>query len=291
MLTIVIDPGHGGRVKVGGSSPNNATGPKGTLEKSVTLAIALAAKSALPSTDTVILTRDYDINIGLADRANVALINSADLFLSIHLNGWHSPSVQGTECYHHPSANMQSQDFAQLIQTEILAITGIRDRGVKSQNMGVLRPSRHHGSTGACLVEISFLTDPDEEIRINNKLYIDRLGQAIARACQAYTPGAYDSFVMPQARVQRRRDEGDAEEFEDGLSMQSQARRKGGVSNGLQSIKGIGPAREQALLDMNVKSLTDLVQMPKSTVDECAEALGVGIKTIEAWIVQTKSKI
>jgi len=32
MSIIVIDPGHGGDAKVGGSSPNNARGPSGLLE-------------------------------------------------------------------------------------------------------------------------------------------------------------------------------------------------------------------------------------------------------------------
>ena len=45
MGTIVIDPGHGGDVKVGGSSPNNARGPSGVLEKALTL---FARQSPVP---------------------------------------------------------------------------------------------------------------------------------------------------------------------------------------------------------------------------------------------------
>lgn len=41
MSVIVIDPGHGGSVAVGGSSPNNATGPNGTMEKDLTLFLGL----------------------------------------------------------------------------------------------------------------------------------------------------------------------------------------------------------------------------------------------------------
>ena len=37
---VVLDPGHGGSVKVGGSSPNNAVGAGGLLEKDLTLDVA-----------------------------------------------------------------------------------------------------------------------------------------------------------------------------------------------------------------------------------------------------------
>jgi N-acetylmuramoyl-L-alanine amidase len=47
MAVIVVDPGHGETRTVGGSSPNNATGPAGTKEKTLTLAVGLAARSAL----------------------------------------------------------------------------------------------------------------------------------------------------------------------------------------------------------------------------------------------------
>ena len=294
MLTIVIDPGHGGNVKVGGSSPNNATGPAGTFEKNVTLAIAHAAKTILSKNNTVILTRDYDINLGLADRANVAFKNSADLFLSIHLNGWHSPNVQGTECYYHSSANKQSQDYAKLVQTEILKVTGLRNRGVKSQNMGVLHPSRHLNVTAACLLEVSFLTDPAEEIRLNDKLYIDRLGYALAQACQAFDPHVYDKTVSPQISGRRPTI---SEEFEDGTVVNSQASSVanrdflGSTANNLRAVKGIGAAREKALLGMNISSLVDLVQLPNSGIVECAEELRVSVQTIEDWIVQAKNKV
>lgn len=41
MSTIVIDPDHGGNTMIGHSSPNNATGPTGLMEKQITLDLAL----------------------------------------------------------------------------------------------------------------------------------------------------------------------------------------------------------------------------------------------------------
>ena len=49
MLTVVIDPGHGSLERIGSSSPNNSKGSMGTLEKNVTLEIALATRRQMPS--------------------------------------------------------------------------------------------------------------------------------------------------------------------------------------------------------------------------------------------------
>jgi N-acetylmuramoyl-L-alanine amidase len=91
--SIVIDPGHGGSVEVGGSSGNNATSPSGVLEKNMTLRMGLLVRDALRELASagshnikVLLTRDTDKNLGLRDRAGVAFVNKADIFLSIHFN-------------------------------------------------------------------------------------------------------------------------------------------------------------------------------------------------------------
>src|SRR3954468_10853030 len=91
--TVVIDPGHGGAAPVGGSSPNNATGPNGLLEKDLTLDLGRRVSTLLAPRATVILTRTTDVNLSLADRAKVAHDANADVFLSIHLNGFNDASV------------------------------------------------------------------------------------------------------------------------------------------------------------------------------------------------------
>ncbi|MFO1435660.1 MAG: N-acetylmuramoyl-L-alanine amidase [Gammaproteobacteria bacterium] len=116
MATVVLDPGHGGTEKVGGSSPNNATGPCGLQEKTVTLAVALAARDALQGEGvTVLLTRDRDVNLGLAARATVAKRAQAAAFVSIHFNGWTDPTVQGTEVYHDTHATPASRTLAKML--------------------------------------------------------------------------------------------------------------------------------------------------------------------------------
>ena len=109
--TIVIDPGHGGNLEVGGSSPNNAVSFSGVLEKNITLRMAFLVREQLEHlanssghTLNIILTRETDKNFGLAARANVAKVKDADLFLCIHCNGFNRVA-RGTETLISPAAS------------------------------------------------------------------------------------------------------------------------------------------------------------------------------------------
>jgi N-acetylmuramoyl-L-alanine amidase len=180
---IVIDPGHGGIVKIEGSSPNNATSPSGDLEKNWTLDVArrtraaiLAQAAASGTSVDVVLTRDTDANKGLAARANVARFHHAQLFLSIHFNGFNG-KTRGVETLIH-TINVNKDDdraFAQGVHRSVLkALHEIDpatktllkyDRGVKEQSLGVLADVAL-GNTGAaqdcraCLVEVEFMDVP-----------------------------------------------------------------------------------------------------------------------------------
>jgi N-acetylmuramoyl-L-alanine amidase len=146
-MRVMIDPGHGGNTAVGGSSANNARGPAGTLEKDLTLAIAGRVRDALAPCGTEIhLTRYVDQNLGLADRAALAADLDADVFLSIHLNaaekpdGTPDPTVNGTETWVHTLASAESKELARAVQAAAVRATGLRDRGVRAKNLGVLDP-------------------------------------------------------------------------------------------------------------------------------------------------------
>ncbi len=132
------------------------------------------------------LTRAGDVNIGLAERAQVAHDFRAHVFLSIHLNGWHDPKVQGTETLHAPDASEISKALAAAVQKRVVAATGYRDRGVKPQELGVLKPERHLPETAACLSEASFMTDPEEEKRLQQEPYQVKLATALADGVADY---------------------------------------------------------------------------------------------------------
>jgi N-acetylmuramoyl-L-alanine amidase len=91
---IVIDAGHGGH-------DPGAIGANGTMEKDLNLDIAYELKYLFDKDDDfeVILTRKDDAFISLAERANIANENNADLFISIHCNATFDRNVGGFEVY------------------------------------------------------------------------------------------------------------------------------------------------------------------------------------------------
>jgi N-acetylmuramoyl-L-alanine amidase len=95
LQTMVIDPGHGG-------DDAGVHGPKGTLEKEVTLAVSRRLKTLIETRlgVRVILTRDDDRGISPDGRDAIANNSKADLFLSLHVNGAPSPAVKGAEVYY-----------------------------------------------------------------------------------------------------------------------------------------------------------------------------------------------
>lgn len=187
MSTIVIDPSHGGSTRIAGSSPNNAKGPKGTLEKNLTLELGLLVASKLSRNHTCILTRSTDVNIGLKGRAEIAKENRADVFVSIHFNGDIDQNTQGTETWIDRNASGASNLLAKSIQNRLISVTKYKNRGIKSdQDLGVLRPQYHFFSTAICLLEISFLTDPRDEERLKSSAYKDSIADAISKGIIDY---------------------------------------------------------------------------------------------------------
>lgn len=93
--TIVIDPGHGGK-------DPGAIGTHGTREKDVTLDVALRLKQRIANLNrfNVLLTRETDKFLTLADRVDFARQKAADLFISIHVNSLPNETVNLIETYY-----------------------------------------------------------------------------------------------------------------------------------------------------------------------------------------------
>jgi N-acetylmuramoyl-L-alanine amidase len=176
---VVIDPGHGGTTNIGGSDANHAVSPSGVLEKTLTLQIAEEVEKALAGSAPqvkVIKTRSGDTNLSLAARANVARDNKADIFVSIHFNGF-DKKARGVEAFVRPAESnvniAEDTSLAQRVKTAVLNTIkkhdpGTKDRGVKPMNLGVLadlslgNTAANH-RTRACLLEVEFMDVPAVE--------------------------------------------------------------------------------------------------------------------------------
>jgi N-acetylmuramoyl-L-alanine amidase len=180
--TVVIDPGHGGTVEIGDSSANNAVSASGVLEKNITLRLAFLVRDALKELATIgghtlqiHLTRDTDKNLGLCDRAKVAKTKNADIFLSIHCNGFNKIS-RGTETLIRPAASnpKHTADKAFAGRVQKAAFNAIKshdanakNRGVKDQKLGVLNRGCLGPKPRGCLVEIEFIDVPAVDTLLN----------------------------------------------------------------------------------------------------------------------------
>ncbi|SJM89238.1 N-acetylmuramoyl-L-alanine amidase [Crenothrix polyspora] len=93
-IVIAIDAGHGGE-------DPGARGPQGTLEKTVTLALAKKLKAFIDAEPGMraVLVRKNDIYVGLRKRMALARAVNADLFISIHADAVQDTSVRGASVY------------------------------------------------------------------------------------------------------------------------------------------------------------------------------------------------
>jgi len=94
LVVVAIDPGHGGE-------DPGATGPSGTREKDVVLAIALMLRDRLNTQPNMraMLTRDADFFVPLHERVKKARRVQADLFVSIHADAFMNPDARGASVF------------------------------------------------------------------------------------------------------------------------------------------------------------------------------------------------
>lgn len=93
-LLVMIDPGHGGK-------DPGAIGNEGTYEKHVVLHIAKRLQTLLDQQHGIhaVLTRQDDVFIPLYHRVSLAHQHEADLFISIHADGFTNDQVSGASVF------------------------------------------------------------------------------------------------------------------------------------------------------------------------------------------------
>ncbi|MBI1747730.1 MAG: N-acetylmuramoyl-L-alanine amidase [Acidobacteria bacterium] len=158
---LFIDPGHGG-------SDPGAVGPTGLTEKSVTLNTGLDFRDWLQSMGaTVGMTRTTDVSVSLTTRAARANSFGADRFVSVHMNSFTNPSVDGTETYVVPNPSARTRHLGQSVLDELVWYLGTANRGLKTANFTVLVRT----VMPATLSESVFLSNPDEEAALRDPDY------------------------------------------------------------------------------------------------------------------------
>ncbi|TKH22291.1 N-acetylmuramoyl-L-alanine amidase [Bacillus wiedmannii] len=156
---IVIDPGHGG-------NDPGSIGPNGTREKEITLKTAKNIQKKLKEKGmTVILTREDDKFVSLKNRVTIAQNKSADLFLSIHYDGFTTSDVNGVTTYY--NKELKEWILAKMIHGHLFKHIKSKDRGVKSGDYYVLRENEKP----SLLLELGYITNPEDEERMNSQQF------------------------------------------------------------------------------------------------------------------------
>ena len=217
---IVIDPGHGGH-------DTGTIGPNGLEEKDLVLDVSRRLGKLLVTRlgAQVVYTRKDDTFIPLEDRTAIANREGADLFVSVHANSSHDPDARGVETYYlnftsspdalevaarenavseksiHELQDLvkkialkekieESHEFASDVQNALhggLAAKnpGLRDRGVKKAPFIVLIGA----NMPSILAEISFVSNPGDEHRLETAEYRQRIAESLYRGIAKYVSG------------------------------------------------------------------------------------------------------
>ncbi|RKQ88633.1 N-acetylmuramoyl-L-alanine amidase family protein [Brockia lithotrophica] len=175
-MRIVLDPGHGGM-------DPGAVG-NGLVEKEVTLVLARLVREALQRYESVeiLLTREDDVTVSLAERVRMANEVAADVFLSLHVNAFSDPRPRGFESYIHSSladTGRTAQIRAAIHQrtAETFLRFGSPDRGPKKADFTVLRETR----MPAVLTENGFLSNPEDARLLKDDRFLRAVADAHAR--------------------------------------------------------------------------------------------------------------
>ncbi|MCI6231269.1 MAG: N-acetylmuramoyl-L-alanine amidase [Selenomonas sp.] len=184
---IVIDAGHGG-------NDSGAIGPTGVMEKTVTLNIALRLQKLLEAEGaTVYMTRSTDTEVSpkgakasdieeLQARCDVANNHDADIFISIHNDSFTNGAAKGTTGYYYSRGSAKSRDLADKIRSGVIDQIGTQSRGTQSCNFYVVK----HTDMPATLVEVAFISNPEEEKLLNSDDGAQKAAQGIADGIADY---------------------------------------------------------------------------------------------------------
>lgn len=214
---IVVDPGHGGH-------DPGAVGPSGLQEKEVVLAISLKLRELLKEELglDVVMTRSSDIFIPLEERTAIANKVNADLFISVHANAAANHNANGIETYYlnlaktekaaqlaakENGTSLEKVSVLQAILFDLMANYKLNDsahladevqkalykkarnRYTDVKNLGV-KQGPFYVLVGATmpsiLVEAAFLSNTQEEARLNDPAYRNLAAEGILDGVRGY---------------------------------------------------------------------------------------------------------
>lgn len=176
---VYIDAGHGG------SDPGATR--EGIYEKDINLAVAVEVeRNIVLLGHRVEQTRTTDTSVTLLERVRRINEKSPNLLVSIHCNASTNPSAKGIETWY-KDISLRSMRLAKSIQIEAIATTEAVDRLVKNAGNNIYVLSK--ANMVAVLIEMGFISNPEERSLLVQPEYQNRLARAISLGIDKYLRG------------------------------------------------------------------------------------------------------
>ncbi|MEH2324588.1 MAG: N-acetylmuramoyl-L-alanine amidase [Nostoc sp.] len=171
-LKIVLDPGHGGK-------ETGASGPTGYLEKDLNLVVSKLLRDELVKRGaTVVMTREDDRELSLAERQAIISQEEPAIAISIHHNSLpddgDAEKIKGFAAFWYQP---QAQNLAIFLQKYVVKKIGKPSYGVFWDNLALTRPT----AAPSVLLELGFMSNPNEFEQIVNPEVQKKTAKAIAQ--------------------------------------------------------------------------------------------------------------
>jgi len=216
---VLIDPGHGGD-EIGAVGHLDAKKTRKIFEKDLSLRLSKKVKEILSKHTSAYLTRSMDRIVTLQERADLADLVKADLFISIHFNSSTDAKSHGFEIYYLDNNSnvatnkveraenlnlkgeehtvnqilidlvvqqtvVHSRKLATFVHERlkpVMKANSMSDRGIKPGLFYVLALSKRPG----LLIEAGFVSNPGELKKVNDERYLDQTARGIAEGVLAF---------------------------------------------------------------------------------------------------------
>lgn len=190
-LRVIVDAGHG-------APDGGAVGANGTLEKDINLAISKKVQEVLEGKGIdVIMTRmgdsglQTDQNAPLRDmkrsdmntRLSIMKKSNSDLFITIHMNYFQQKSVNGLHIFYSKN-HSEIAPLAEAIQERMNDVTGAKTHAIMAADKSLFLMK--NPPIPSILVECGFLSNAQEETKLNDDDYQSRVAWAIADSVEKY---------------------------------------------------------------------------------------------------------
>ena len=221
MITIVLDPGHGGE-------DPGAVGKGGSREKDVVLSIARMLKEKIEQEPNmrVVMTRNGDFFVPLHVRVQKARQAQADLFISIHADAFIEPTARGASVFALSEKGASSTAARWLAKKEndadLIGGVNLKGHGVQlasvlldlsttaqikdSMRLGkevlgeigdINRLHKNHVEQAgfavlkapdipSILIETAFISNPEEEAKLTDSRYQEQVAEAVLNGTKRY---------------------------------------------------------------------------------------------------------